>query len=135
MELACEPVIVCEPTMVWSKEPTADPALDLLPELATFVLVSEIAEDWELCRRPRAGLRREAELDAMNFRPVGVDFFSLLADNGAGPLCISRPVPPVLPEDVSASLAASSSDSCGEMNRAVGRGPDADGPLDFFKIG
>ena len=32
-------------------------------------------------------------------------------------------------------VAVSASDSCGEMKRAVGRGPVEDGPLVFFRIG
>lgn len=32
-------------------------------------------------------------------------------------------------------FSSSSSDSCGETNLAVGRGPVFDGPLDFLRIG
>jgi hypothetical protein len=32
-------------------------------------------------------------------------------------------------------VAVSASDSCGEMKRAVGRGPVEDGPLVFLRIG
>jgi hypothetical protein len=49
---------------------------------------------------------------------------------------MSTPVAVVLPEEgISASLASSSGESWGERNRAVGRGPFVEGPLDFFKIG
>jgi hypothetical protein len=40
----------------------------------------------------------------------------------------------VLPEDTSSSLT-SSSEPAGDTKRAVGRGPEAEGPLDFFRIG
>lgn len=45
------------------------------------------------------------------------------------------PVAATLPDDESSSLETSSSESCGETNLAVGRGPDVEGPLDFFRIG
>jgi hypothetical protein len=41
----------------------------------------------------------------------------------------------VLPEDTSPSLISSSSEPAGDTKRAVGRGPEAEGPLDFFRIG
>lgn len=51
-------------------------------------------------------------------------------------IAISSPVVAVLPEDGnSLSLSSSLADSCGETKRAVGRGPDEDGPLDFFNMG
>jgi len=41
----------------------------------------------------------------------------------------------VLPEDTSPSLTSSSSDPAGDTKRAVGRGPEVEGPLDFLSIG
>lgn len=38
-------------------------------------------------------------------------------------------------ESLPSSCSSSFADSCGETNRAVGRGPEDDGPLDFFKMG
>jgi hypothetical protein len=38
-------------------------------------------------------------------------------------------------EPADESSSASLSDSCGEMKRAVGRGPVVEGPLDFLRIG
>lgn len=69
-------------------------------------------------------------------RFVGVEGFFLFdfAGDAAAATRISNPL--VLPEDVpSLVLKSSSADSCGDTNRAVGRGPDFESPLDFFKIG
>lgn len=41
----------------------------------------------------------------------------------------------VLDDAASPSFPVSSPEAGGEANRAVGRGPDEDGPLDFFRIG
>ena len=127
-EPAREFVIEC------STETDFPPAAVLLPvaELA-FILAS--TDDWELGRRVIPGLEcLFAALDAVYFLPVGVDFFSPFTGDFAGRR-ICMPVAAVLPEDVSLSLAASSSESCGETNLAVGRGPDVEGPRDFFRIG
>lgn len=48
--------------------------------------------------------------------------------------CISKTA--VLPDDTApSSLPLSSPESGGDTNRAVGRGPEEDGPLVFFRIG
>lgn len=60
---------------------------------------------------------------------------SRFAGDGRGGGGISDAVIAVLPEDTSPSLISSSSEPGGETNRAVGRGPDAEGPRDFFSIG
>lgn len=96
-----------------------------------------VAEDCELWRRGMAGRRLEAvdatKAPAFFFGAVAGGFLrsSLVVEiSGAlasaplgGAACAS-------PGDDS-----SSSDSGGETNRAVGRGPDVEGPLGFFKMG
>lgn len=127
-ELAREAVIDC------STERDFPPAFVLFPAAEPdFVLAS--TDDWELGRRVSTGLEcLFAALDAVYFLPVGVDLFSPFTGDFAGRR-ICMPVAAVLPEDVSLSLDASSSESCGETNLAVGRGPDVEGPRDFFRIG
>ncbi len=61
--------------------------------------------------------------------------FSGLVNGGSGGGGISKDVTIVLPDETSSSFVSSLSDAGGETNRAVGRGPEADGPLDFFRIG
>lgn len=57
-------------------------------------------------------------------------------DNGSGGGGISEAViDAVLVDTASPSWMASSPEAGGEANRAVGRGPDEDGPLDFLRIG
>jgi hypothetical protein len=57
-------------------------------------------------------------------------------DKGSGGGGIAETVAAAVPVDmVSPSWMASSPEAGGDANRAVGRGPDEDGPLDFFKIG
>lgn len=69
---------------------------------------------------------------ATNFLPAeGVVFLSALSAVGRGGGGISD----VALSDDTTSFAASSPDSGGRSNRAVGRDPDAEGPLGFFKIG
>ena len=107
--------------------------------------VSEPTEDCELRRRAISGRRFDADEEATNFFVVPGDFFlSALAGERLDVCFISSPVVAVLPDDPSSlSLVASStacsifssSESWGDTNRAVGRGPDAVGPLDFFKMG
>lgn len=91
-----------------------------------------VADDCELGLRGIAGRRLEVDELATNFLlPGATTFFSTLG----GTTRISAPPVAVLPDDTSwPSLLASSSDPRGEMNRAVGRGPDAEGPLGFFNI-
>ncbi len=69
---------------------------------------------------------------ATNFLPAeGVVFLSALSAVGRGGGGISD----VALSDDTTSFAASSPDSGGRSKRAVGRDPDAEGPLGFFKIG
>lgn len=92
-------------------------------------------EDWELGRRGSTGLERLlAALDAVNFLPVDADFFSPFTGDFTGRR-ICSPFAAVLPDEVSSSFGVSSSESWGETNLAVGRGPDVEGPLDFFSMG
>lgn len=58
-----------------------------------------------------------------------------LADEGSGGGGISDAVAAALFDVASPSWIASSAVVGGDANRAVGRGPDAEGPLDFFRIG
>jgi hypothetical protein len=55
-------------------------------------------------------------------------------DSGVGGRTITCAPKPVLGE-VSAASSSSSSELCGDMNRAVGRGPVLEGPLLFLRIG
>lgn len=103
-----------------------------LDEATAFVPTSEgPAEEYELVFL--ASIGRLLPLEATNFRPAAVTFFlggDLIAAR------ISRPGVIVLPDEgISSSFSASSSDACGDTNRAVGRGPVVEGPLGFFKIG
>lgn len=73
LELATDPVCDC------STEPDLPPAPVLLPVAGVkpLVLASERTDDWELGRRASTGLEcLLAALEAVNFLPVGVDFFS-----------------------------------------------------------
>lgn len=58
-----------------------------------------------------------------------------LTDNGSGGGSISEEVAAVPVETPLLAKAATSTDPGGDTKRAVGRGPDAEGPLDFFKMG
>lgn len=54
---------------------------------------------------------------------------------GIAGAAIATALAAVLVDAVSRSWTASSPEVGGDANRAVGRGPDEEGPLDFFKIG
>jgi len=89
-----------------------------------------VDDDCELGRRGNMGLRLLAEVVATNFLDVCAVFFSDFAAGGGGGCgCLSDTA--VLPDEA----APSSPESGGDTNRAVGRGPDDEGPLVFFRIG
>jgi hypothetical protein len=93
----------------------------------------EVVDDCELIRRGITGRLLAVEAPATNFLVDPVAFF--LAGEGAG-LRNSRPVAAVLPDDtIWLSGSSSSADSGGDTNRAVGLGPDDEGPLAFFRMG
>lgn len=108
-----------------SREPTSEP----------------VADDWELCRRGIAGRRLEDE-DATKAPVFFLDkplVIFLCLSFAARLACFDwdAAVPWAL-ADESASLSfvsSSTSDPGGETKRAVGRGPDVEGPLGFFRIG
>lgn len=130
LELAKEPALGC------STEPDLPPALLLLAPSGVPCPAPVSTEDWELGRRARGGLAcLLAALVAVNFRCVGVDFLPPLTGDFTVARRISRPFVAMLPDDVSSSFTSSSSDTWGDMNRAVGRGPEVEGPLDFLRIG
>lgn len=120
--------------------------LELSEELPSFDPTSApliMVEDWELTRRGIAGLRLEA-VEATNavFFFLGVVLlaflFSSLAVELVEPLESPLWLTAVLPDEASSlSLPSlpSASDPGGETNRAVGRGPELEGPLGFFKMG
>jgi hypothetical protein len=56
------------------------------------------------------------------------------ADGGSGGGGISDAVATVLAGTSSSAETASSYEAGGDANRAVGRGPEAEGPLDFFRM-
>jgi hypothetical protein len=90
-------------------------------------------EGWELDFLRITGRLFECPAEATNFLACTGAFF--LGGEGLG-VRISNPGVTVLPEDgMSPSIYCSSSDSWGEIKRAVGRGPVVDGPLGFFKMG
>lgn len=106
------PELACDAGLCDSIESALTPGLNF--PVDPFVLPSETPDDCELCRRDSAGLRLEAEVDATCtcFLPVGVNLFSVFpAAGGVGRDWIANAKPLVLPEDVSTSLIASSSDS------------------------
>jgi hypothetical protein len=92
----------------------------------------------EFCELPRLGPitgRRLFALDATN-RFVDCPLFFTGEGTVAVECFISSPLTVVLSDEViSGSFSSSSGESWGDRNRAVGRGPVADGPRDFFKIG
>lgn len=99
--------------------------------------VVELVDDCELGRRGRAGRLLDAVVDATNFFEAA-GFLSVFAgdvdfveDRTSG-FFIVKP-----PDGTSSSAfpSPSPSDPWGDTNRAVGRGPEFDGPLGFFKIG
>lgn len=120
--------------------------LELSEELPSFDPTSApltVAEDCELTRRGIAGLRLEA-VEATN--PVvfflGVALlaflFSSLAVELVEPLESSLWWTAVVPDkanSLSFPSLPSPSEPGGETNRAVGRGPELEGPLGFFKMG
>lgn len=57
-----------------------------------------------------------------------------LADGGSGGGGIPEAITAVLADASSSTEMASSYKARGDANRAVGRGPDAEGPLDFFRM-
>ena len=57
-----------------------------------------------------------------------------LADGGSGGGGISKAAAAVLADTASSTEIASSYEAGGDANRAVGRGPDVEGPLDFFRM-
>lgn len=93
------------------------------------------AEDCELVRLGIVGLRLD-DVDATN---VVVFFFNLLACFLFLPSVVlelpgSWELVP-LPLSPSSSNSDPAGEACGETNRAVGRGPEAEGPLGFFRMG
>ena len=92
---------------------------------------SEDVASLELSLRGSMG-RRLVAFEATNrFQPPGTFFLA-----GDCTVRLSVPVAVVLVEDWSSmSSSSSTADSCGDRNLAVGRGPDAEGPLAFFRIG
>ena len=102
-------------------------------EAASRNVTSDPVDDWELGRLASAGRLLDADELATNFLADPVpDFLSDLVGGGRGR--ISWPATAVLPDEPSSSFLASSSDAWGDMKRAVGRGPEADGPLGFFRM-
>jgi hypothetical protein len=105
------------------------PCLEIISELPV--------DDWELGRRGSTGLRFAAEVATTNFL-VGVPP-RLFEDLPGGVVEVlvarSRCAAAVLLDELSSSGRDSSSESGGEANRAVGRGPVLESPLDFFKMG
>lgn len=93
-------------------------------------LEPESPEDCELFFLGSTGLLLAAAVDATNFLPW--DFFF---DGDATGCRISNPGVTVLADEGALSFSPSSSDGCGDTKRAVGRAPDVEGPLGFFKIG
>ena len=57
-----------------------------------------------------------------------------LADKGSGGGGISKAAAAVLADTASSTEIASSYEAGGDAKRAVGRGPDVEGPLDFFRM-
>jgi hypothetical protein len=93
--------------------------------------LSEVAEVCELVFLGSTGRRLAAPVATTNLFPCTFFFGGEVVGSR-----ISNAGVTVLPEDaVSLSLSSSSPDGWGETKRAVGRGPDDEGPLGFFKIG
>lgn len=97
----------------------------------------ESADDCELCRRTITGLFFLAELEATKLdfffdAAEPDDFFSSFGFSGSGEGGCTTTCE-LVPTGESGS--PSFSDSCGEMKRAVGRGPVVEGPLVFLRIG
>lgn len=102
--------------------------------------MSELVDDCELCRLGRNGLLLAVAPCATNFLPGEVGFFLLdLAREVAAFdfMRISRPpTEAMLSDELSSSWPSPSlPEPSGEAKRAVGRGPDLESPLDFFKMG
>lgn len=94
--------------------------------------LSEVVDDCELILLGRSGRLFAPPEDATNFLVGPVFFLAGDADDTR----TSFPIVAVLPEEgMSLSLSSSSADSWGERKRAVGRGPDDEGPLAFLRMG
>lgn len=98
---------------------------------------SESVDDCELCRRTITGRFFFAALEATNtedfLTPADPDdflSFFVVSGSGEGGCTITCEL---VPADELSSVSLS--DSGGEINRAVGRGPAIEGPLDFFRMG
>lgn len=121
-----------------------EPADEELPPFETTASTFPF-EDCEPCLRGSCGFRLDAEVVATYFLPGVVFFFSCLEVLGEafGARASKPPVVAVLFGDGSSTALSgpfvgslpSSADSWGDINLAVGFGPEADGPLDFFSIG
>jgi hypothetical protein len=100
------------------------------------------AEDCELVRRGIVGLRLD-DVEATNVVAFFFDLlpcpflFSSFVLELAESLELTLGAVAVVEVVVPLSLAPSSStsDPVGDANRAVGRGPEAEGPLGFFRMG
>lgn len=91
---------------------------------------SDTPDECELFFLGSTGRLFAAAVEATNFLP-----WAFFLDGDATCCRISKPGVIVLAEEGALSLSASSSDGCGDTKRAVGRVPDVEGPLGFFKIG
>ena len=110
----------------------------------SFAVSDPPVADCELWRRGIAGLRLDAA-DATIVGPfflggpvVGVFFLDSLVEELVGTFSSPPEATVVLLDEVtSLSLlpTSSASEPSGDTNRAVGRGPEAEGPLGFFRMG
>jgi hypothetical protein len=100
--------------------------------VVSAVLEEVSDEDCELLRRTITGLffLTATGLFLLTIPEVAAAFFSVLelGEPGEGGCTVTCELK--LADDID-----SSSDSCGEMKRAVGRGPVVEGPLDFLSMG
>lgn len=99
--------------------------------------LGESVDDCELCLRTITGRFFFAELEATKldffFAPTETDDFLssfMFSESGEGGCTTTCELVPT-----GESGSPSFSDSCGEMNRAVGRWPVVEGPLVFLRIG
>lgn len=105
--------------------------LELDDEDLTLDPLSEVAEVCELAFLGSTGRRLAAPVATTNLFPCTFFF----GGEAVGSRISSAGVTVLPDEAVSLSLSSSSSDGWGETKRAVGRGPDDEGPLGFFRIG
>lgn len=133
---SCEPTVaVCSPPSAigeGARKGVPEP-LELPDDGPSFDPESDVTEDCELFFLGNTGLLFAAAVEATIF--LACDFF-LDGEATFGTCCrISNAGVMVLVEEGALLLSPSSSDGCGDTKRAVGRGPDVEGPLGFFKIG